>query len=88
MAEVQIEHTPNPNSHRFLVDRRLQEQPRGRMFRRGDDVDDPLAGTLLQIEGVETVMLLPDSVTVTKADGVEWETLDEVAKGKIEDHLG
>ncbi len=64
------ENTSNPNAHRYLVDRAVQEQPKGRFFPSADQADDPLARALFQVEGVAAVMLLPRSVTVTKAASV------------------
>lgn len=83
MATITVQETPNPHARRFVVDAPVQEGPRGRSFKQTDDVDDPLAQELLQVFGVDSVMLLPNSVTVTKAPAAAWEHLDPAVREAI-----
>lgn len=82
-AVVRSEDTPNPNARRYLVDRPVQEQPKGRFFPSADKADDPLARSLFEVDGVAAVMLLPTSVTVTKTASASWDVLDADAQRAI-----
>jgi hypothetical protein len=77
MAEpkVTVAGTPNPNAAKFTVDRTLV-QGRGKTFSRPEDAkNDPLARRLFEIEGVASVFVLDNFVTVTKAPDVSWDEL-------------
>jgi hypothetical protein len=86
-VSVRSEATPNPNARRFLVDRTVQEQPKGRFFSSPEQADDPLARSLFELEGVAAVMLLPASVTVTKTASASWDVVDEGAQRTIQQHF-
>ena len=89
MAAVTIrtEETPNPNSRRYVVDRPVQEQAKGRFFTSASDSDEPLVRDLFGIGGVTGVMLLPNSVTVNKTDDSTWEEVDARARDTIEGYF-
>lgn len=89
MADVVVrsEGTPNPNSRRYLVDRAVQEQSKGRFFPSAQEADHPLARSLFEVEGVAAVMLLPASVTVTKSASASWDVVDAAAQRTIEQHF-
>lgn len=87
-AVIRGEDTPNPNARRYLVDRPVQEERKGRFFPRADEADHPLARALFGIEGVAAVMLLPTSVTVTKTASASWHDVDAEAQRAIEQHFG
>lgn len=90
MAAISIrpEETPNPNARRYLVDREVQDQPKGRFFISGKEAGEPLADALLAVDGVSAVMLLPTSITVTKQNGSTWESVESAAITVIEQHFG
>jgi NFU1 iron-sulfur cluster scaffold homolog, mitochondrial len=81
---VRTESTPNPLARRFLLDRPVQEQPRGRAFTDAATADDPLARALLELDGVERVMLLPTSVTVTRSEAASWDELGPATVAQLE----
>jgi Fe-S cluster biogenesis protein NfuA len=83
---IQIETTPNPATLKFLPGRTVAE---------GREVDirdaqaaacSPLATALLGIEGVASVFLGPDFVSVTKSAG-EWQQLKPAVLGAIMEHF-
>ena len=80
--------TPNPNARRVVLDRPVQEGSRGRYFTDPTSCDDPLARTILEVEGVVGVMLLPNSVTVSKANEASWETLQPLVVQRIHRYFG
>ncbi|XP_034548867.1 NFU1 iron-sulfur cluster scaffold homolog, mitochondrial [Notolabrus celidotus] len=70
---VQTQDTPNPNSLKFLPGRTVLES--GTMDFAGprDAHCSPLARQLFRIDGVKSVFLGPDFITISKADdSMEW----------------
>lgn len=77
MAEpnVTVGGTPNPNAAKFTVDRTLVEG-RGKTYASARDAeDDPLAHGLFQIDGVASVFVVDNFVTVTKDADASWDDL-------------
>jgi len=86
---IQTEDTPNPQSLKFLpgqpvlgvgalgIDFPTQETAKG----------SPLAATLFEIDGVMSVYLGGDFITVTKAEAVEWLHIKPSILGAIADFL-
>lgn len=79
--------TPNPNARQYMVNRPVQESPKGRFYKPGDETDEPLVKALLEIEGAQSVMLLPNSITVNKANGSSWDDVDAATRRAIEDYF-
>ena len=86
-VNVTIQETPNPEARRFVVDQPVQEGSRGRFFTDAGSADDPLAERLLAADGVAAVLLLPTSVTVTKASGAAWDEVEATARQVLEGHF-
>uniref|UniRef100_A0A8C7XYI9 NFU1 iron-sulfur cluster scaffold homolog, mitochondrial n=1 Tax=Oryzias sinensis TaxID=183150 RepID=A0A8C7XYI9_9TELE len=73
---VQTQDTPNPNSLKFLPGRTVLEE--GTMDFGGprDAYCSPLARQLFRIDGVKSVFLGPDFITITKSDAnMEWKVI-------------
>jgi hypothetical protein len=85
--DVRVQPTPNPNARRFLLDRPVQAEPRGRSFKDPATAADPLAARLLSVDGVAAVMLLPGSVTVTKEPAATWEEVEPRIRETLEEHF-
>ena len=81
---VTIENTPNPNALKFTVG-----QPVGgpTTFTPGGDSDHPLAGPLLGIEGVVSVFLTADFVTLTKSPEGDWNAIAPAAETVLTAHF-
>lgn len=86
-VSITVQDTPNPNARRFLVDKPVQEQARGRFYTDAGRTDDPLARTLLGVDGVAGVMLLPTSVTVNKTNEASWDPVEAAARAALEDYF-
>ncbi len=82
---IRVEETPNPNARRFIVNRPIQDETKGRFFK--ESGSDPLVDALFAIEGVSGVMLLPGSVTVNKDNGRSWEDVAPKALEALEQQL-
>ena len=73
---VRVEPTPNPNAMKFTLNRDVQPGSQGRTF--ADPVQalsSPLARRLLEIDGVASVFLLRDFVTVTRQPDGDWDAI-------------
>lgn len=71
-VQVRVEPTPNPNSAKFVLNK---EVPGGEMksyMRREDASGDPLGEALFAIEGVESVFMIANFITVNKAASADW----------------
>jgi hypothetical protein len=84
---VRTEEPPNPNARRYVLNRPVQEQSKGRFFMNADSSDEPLVRSLFALEGVEGVMFLPNSVTVNKTNAASWDALDAAAREAIESYF-
>lgn len=81
---VAVEPTPNPNAVKFSVG-----QPVGgpATFTAGNEGDNPLAADLLAIEGVASVFMTADFVTLTKSATGDWDTITDAATSILEAHF-
>lgn len=72
-AKVRFDPTPNPHAGKFTVGRTLVEGRSGKTY---DSLEaaagDPVAAPLLALEGVRSVFVVADFVTVTKEPGASW----------------
>lgn len=79
------EPTPNPNAMKFTVGRPVGGPT---TFVAGRETEDPLAGRLLALEGVSSIFLTADFVTITKRPDVGWDELAPGAVEILESHFG
>jgi hypothetical protein len=74
MKVAEIEPTPNPNAVKFLLDRRVWEQPLS-FFSADAAQSHPLASKLFAIPGVCGLLLLGDFITVSKKPEAQWASI-------------
>ena len=86
---IHTEATPNPATLKFLpggkdvlVDGTLDIRDPQQAARHS-----PLAGALFEIEGVRGVFYGSDFISVTKAEGFEWQALKPAVLGTIMEHF-
>jgi hypothetical protein len=73
---VRFQPTPNPNAGKFTLNRKVIEDSTSKSFYNADDAaDHPLASALFELEGVVSLFMVEDFVTVTKAAETGWESL-------------
>ncbi len=86
---VTVQGTPNPNAAKFTLDCTLVEGGASKSYFDAESaVDDPLAKMLFTIEGVESLLLAEDFVTVTKSPSASWEELVPEVEKAIKETLG
>lgn len=83
---IQTEDTPNPATMKFLPSRLVVEKPVD-IPTAAEAGISPLAESLFRIEGVRGVFLGRDFISVTKADGEEWQALRPEILAAIMDHF-
>jgi hypothetical protein len=73
---VRYQATPNPNAGKFVVDRTIVEGRSSKSFySAAHAAGDPLASALFAIDGVASIFMVEDFVTVTKTPDADWATL-------------
>ena len=86
-VDVSVQQTPNPNSLLFQVDRTVTEE-RMRQFNTAEEAADfPLAGALFEIGGVASIFFMPQSITVSKDAGSDWDAIGPAAEAVIRSHF-
>lgn len=84
---IETEGTPNPATLKFLPGRDVLGS-RTADFASPDTAGrSPLAGALFALPGVARVFLGGDFITVTKAEGTEWQALKPQILGAIVEHF-
>jgi len=74
---VEVQPTPNPNAAKYVLDKPVSQQPIS-FFNAEAAKGHTLAEKLFAIEGVSSLLLLGDFVTVNKRADAKWK---EISKG-------
>jgi NFU1 iron-sulfur cluster scaffold homolog, mitochondrial len=75
----EVEPTPNPNAAKFVLDRPISDQPIS-FFNAAAAEGHPLAKKLFAIEGVASLLLLGDFITVNKSPKAQWKEVTKSVK--------
>ena len=81
--EVRTVPTPNPNALMFRVDETLVPTGTFEYHTLDDAKGSPLAQLLLQIDGVDVVLVAPRFVTITKKTDIPWPDVVPAVKDRI-----
>ena len=84
---IQTETTANPARMRFLPGQTLLSAGTAGFLDKQSSARSPLAKRLFDIEGITSVYLDPQAITLTKIDDVEWSMLKPVILGVIMEHF-
>jgi len=86
---MHAERTPNPNSLKWVLGRRVVEGSGSAHFSEPPPADvSPLAARLFEIDGVELVFVAANFVTVTKRGDVEWTDIAQPIVDRLRECLG
>lgn len=73
---VQFSATPNPNAGKFTIGRAVVDGRTSRTFHNAQQAAaDPVAAALFELDGVASVFMVSDFVTVTKNEDASWSDL-------------
>ena len=81
---VQTEITPNPNSLKFLPGKTVSNFGSFEVTKK-DDTNNELARNLLSINGVESIFLSKDFISVNKKDDTSWDEIKHIVISLIND---
>ena len=84
---IQTEHTPNPQTLKFLPGKVVMEEGTAFFKNIEETSSSPLAKKLFSVDGVLGVFLGSDFITITKPENVEWNIMKPLVLGKIMDHF-
>lgn len=86
--KISVQGTPNPNAAKFTLDRVLVEGTAARSYFDADAArEDPLARRLFEIDGVESLLIADNFITVTKLPDASWDDLVPTIESTIRDAL-
>jgi hypothetical protein len=78
----EIQPTPNPNAAKFILDRPISDQPKS-FFDAASAAGHSIAARLFAIEGVSSVLLLGDFVTINKSPEARWPQINRRVKAVL-----
>ena len=84
---IQTEATPNPATLKFLPGQTVMSAGTADFPSQAAAEASPLARRIFGVDGVTGVFLGTDFVTVTKADGVEWDHVKPAILGAVMEHF-
>jgi Fe-S cluster biogenesis protein NfuA len=84
---IQTQETPNPATLKFLPGQAVLNTGTAHFASAGDAVNSPLATRLFAIQGVISVFLSTDFVSVSKADDTEWSVLKPMVLAALMEHF-
>ena len=74
--QVQFQATPNPNAGKFTANRTIVEGRSSRSFHSAEQAaSDALATALFALDGVASVFMVDDFVTITRHPDADWGVL-------------
>ena len=81
---VQTEETPNPNSLKFLPGKKVSNSGPYEITNK-EDIQNELIRNILSVNGVESIFLGQDFISVNKDDKTKWEEIKHIVISLIND---
>lgn len=86
---VRFQPTPNPNAGKFIVGRNVVDGTASQSFySAAQAASNPLAAALFAIDGVASLFMVDDFVTVTKTPAADWSALVPQVIRVLEEQFG
>ena len=82
---LEISNTPNPNALKFSVGVDVGGPT---TVVAGKETDDPMGAALIAIDGVTSVFMTNDFVTLSKVPDASWEAIAPLATQILEERFG
>ena len=82
---IQTEKTPNPNSLKFIPGKKVLTKGNIEILEK-NQIDNELVKNIFSIEGVESIFLSEDFLSVNKKEEINWENLIYIIKSYINDY--
>tara|TARA_B100001029_G_C14958539_1_gene393029 strand:- start:348 stop:893 length:546 start_codon:yes stop_codon:yes gene_type:complete len=74
---VQIQETPNPNSLKFVPGKKVSDIGSFELYKK-EDTNNDLLKNILSINGVESIFLGDDFLSVNKNEKINWEDIKHI----------
>ncbi len=71
-TQVRMQPTPNPNSMKFVFNKTIVPTGMEMFNNRAEAEKSPIARQLFEIEGVESVFMMKDFISVNKTGSGSW----------------
>ena len=84
---IRVQPTPNPDAFQFIFNGKVIGDGTKTFDSPDDAGNDPLAKSLFEIFGIQSIYLKESFVTITKSNTVGWHTLMEKTGHTLEEHL-
>ena len=82
---VQTEHTPNPDTLKFLPGKKVSEVGPIEFLKNDKNIKVPLASKILSIKGTSMIFFGEDFITVKKEKNLSWDDLKHGIISEIND---
>ena len=80
---INVEETPNPNTLKFIPEKDMSVD-RSYIFKKTDDLkNNDFLKNLFDIDGVESILIDSDFISITKDDSSSWAVLRTILTSKI-----
>ena len=83
---VETEHTPNPDTLKFLPGKKVSEAGPIEFLKNNKDIDVQLANKILSLKGTSMVFFGEDFITVKKEKDLNWKDLKHGIISEINDY--
>ena len=83
---IQTEHTPNPNTLKFLPGKIVSNSGPVEFLKNDKNIKVPLAEKILSLQGTTMVFFGKDFITVKKESNFKWDNLKREIISEINDH--
>ncbi|MCF8721291.1 NifU N-terminal domain-containing protein [Nitrospina gracilis] len=87
-VNIQVSTTPNENALKFTLDKPAIDSGHKTYPNADAAAESPVAADLFGIEGVVSVFLMADFITVTKRPDVGWDVIQPAAEAAIQKAYG
>jgi NFU1 iron-sulfur cluster scaffold homolog, mitochondrial len=86
--KVEFQQTPNPNAGKFVVSQQVAPVGTSRSYYEADEArEDPVARALMRLNGIRSIFMVDDFITVTKTPATSWDELVPQVEEAIREHL-
>lgn len=83
---IQTEHTPNPNTLKFLPGKKVSNAGPVEILKNEKNIKVPLANKILSLQGTTMVFFGEDFITVKKESSFKWDDLKHDVISEINDY--
>ena len=84
---IQTEQTPNPNTLKFIPGRDVSPEKNVSYEKEEDADNSPLAKRMFAIEGISSVFLGKDFISISKSEKIDWQVMKSLILTQLMQHF-